>query len=352
MFDIKNKRVLLCPLNWGLGHACRDIPVIESLISSNNEIILGGYGASGKLLKERFPKLKYLHFNSYSIRYSNSENQVFALLFQLPKIIYWILFEHFAVKKICRQQKIELIISDCRYGLWNKKVKSVFITHQLALKLPFSQGFLYTLANMVNRWLIAKFDATWVPDYIDMNNSLAGELSHPPYTIQKLTYLGILSRFNNKNRRNSRLKKEIDILFILSGPEPHRSIFEEIIKKELLKTGIIGVIVQGKVGKADQKSLGNTTIHSFKSDSELLDLVARSKYIICRSGYSSVMDIACLGVNALFVPTPGQTEQEYLAEYLFSKKAFPWCKQSEFKLDKILHQLEDWRFNSKQSKCN
>ena len=309
------RRILISPLDWGLGHASRIIPLINKLIEQGDNVIIAGSGLSLNLLQKQFPLLKSVEIPSFKMKYSAGKSQVWAVVKAFPKLIYYSFKEHKALKRIVEEEKITFIISDNRFGLYHKSVPSAYITHQLMIKLPRGWSFLEPMIAYFHRCIINKFTECWVPDFEKMSESLAGELSHPAKKPRNVKYIGTLSRFQLgvSNLRNLALA-------ILSGAEPQRSIFEDELLAKLQTYPHKNIIlIQGKV-EAEQKvsKVGKVTVYNYMNTEELQEYILKADKIICRSGYSSIMDLHALGKlkNATLIPTPGQTEQEYLAEYI------------------------------------
>jgi uncharacterized protein (TIGR00661 family) len=329
------KRVLIAPLDWGLGHATRCIPIINELINCGFDLLIAASGASASLLKMEFAKATIVPIEGYKISYSKNLLLV-KLLLQLPKVMRAITQEKKWIDKIVEEQQIDIVISDNRFGLYAKKAKNVFITHQLSIKT--GTVFFDNIAQKINYKFINRFDECWVIDNED-NQNLAGSLSHP---IKKpaipIKYIGVLSRLEKKDK-----EKNIEVLIMLSGPEPMRTIFEEILfeqTKALHKKIVIvrGLPLEKKVVTTENDNL---QIINYAGVRELNDLIQSSKIIIARSGYTSVMDIATLQGKAIYVPTPGQTEQEYLAKYLSQKKYCTTASQQDFNLSKELDTIDE-----------
>jgi uncharacterized protein (TIGR00661 family) len=337
----KEPKILVCPLNWGLGHATRIVPIVEQLNRQNFNVWIAASCDSLKFLKKQFPKLNYIDFPNYNVKYSASDSQAIKFLMAVPKIIFGTLKEHFQVKKIIRENNFKLIISDNRYGLWNRSTYNVFITHQLNIKLPFGIKFFEPILKIIVRGIIKKYDECWIPD-LKGENSIAGELSNPS-TLKNLFYIGLLSRYKNHVDVEPE-EKEIDKLFVLSGPEPQRTIFEELVCKQIANSKDRVTVVRGTSNKRKQDY--SFSVYDLLSSEELLSLIIKSEIIVCRSGYSSVMDLISLNKKAILIPTPGQTEQEYLAEYLRSKGLFNAVKQNVFNIDESVQSV----FNSLDNK--
>ena len=321
-----NRRILISPLDWGLGHASRIIPIINRYIELGDNVIIAGSGLSLKLLKKQFPTLHSIEIPSFKMRYSSGNSQVWAVVKAFPKLIFYSIKEHQVLKRIVKEENIDFIISDNRFGLFHNTTPSAYITHQLLIKLPKGWTWLEPFVAFVHRCIINRFTECWVPDFEDVSESLAGELSHPNKMPRNVKYIGTLSRFQLGVRseelgvRSEELGVRNLALAILSGAEPQRTMFEEELLTSLQDNPHENIIlVQGKI-EAQQKitKVGKVIVYNYMGTEELQKNILKADKIICRSGYSSIMDLYALGKlqNATLIPTPGQTEQEYLAEYI------------------------------------
>ena len=334
----KQNRVLVTILNWGLGHASRCIPIIKKLQEYSFEIILASDGRSAQLLKKEFPELKLIELPAYNIRYSTN-NMIFNIAYQFPKILMAIWKENRFVKKLVEKEQIDIIISDHRYGCKSKSTKNIFITHQINIIIPIKP--LEWLVNKINHFLINRFNECWVPDF-EGEKGLAGRLSKSG-KLKNLKYLGPLSRLEV-----IKVPKEYDVIAVISGPEPQRTKFENKIVQELKSTKYKSLIVQGKANEKNQFQLNkNIEVISFLDSKQLNIAIQSSEVVICRSGYSSIMDLIKIGKKAILVPTPGQTEQEYLALKLQEKRQFCVQQQATFSLKKGLKEIENYSANLK-----
>ena len=314
------RRILISPLDWGLGHASRIIPLIDKHLELGDNVIIAGSGMSLNLLKKHFPQLHSIEIPSFTMKYSAGNSQVWAVAKSFPRLIYYSIREHKALKRIVNEENIDFIISDNRFGLFHKTVPSAYITHQILIKLPKGWAWMEPFVAFVHRCIINRFTECWVPDFEDVSESLAGELSHPAIMPRKVRYIGALSRFNELGVRSEELGVRNLVLAILSGAEPQRTIFEnELFISLQNNTSENIILIQGKV-EAEQKvsKVGKVTVYNYMSTEELQEYILKADKIICRSGYSSIMDLHALDKlqNATLIPTPGQTEQEYLAEYI------------------------------------
>lgn len=328
------QRILICPLDWGLGHATRCIPVIYSLLSKNAEIIIAADGRPHDLLKKEFPQLTFVRLKGYDVNYS-TRNMAWQMIFSIPKILKGIKDEYNAMQKIIAEHKIDIVISDNRYGCRGKTTLNIFITHQLMIKSPFGEN---TLHRIVLSY-IKKFHECWVPDYAGQEN-LTGDLSHKHPLTENTFFIGPLTRFNKETILSD---QQFKVMAIVSGPEPQRSIFQKIILEHLINNGLKSLLVKG-IPEGDEKETqtGTVKIVNHLSTNKMQDAITNSRIIISRSGYSTIMDLATLDKKVVFVPTPGQTEQEYLAEYFMNKKIAFYQKQSEFDLKKALKESENY----------
>lgn len=326
------KKILVAPLNWGLGHASRCIPVIETLIELGYLPVIASDGPALELLKKEFPDIKTYELPSYNIQYSKNGNLLNAMLImQSGKILNTVKREQEATQKIVEKEKISGIISDNRFGVRSDKVFSVYITHQLRV---FS-GLTTFFTSLIHQKIIKKFDACWVPDYQNPCY-LSGKLSHPAPKGLKVKYINPLSRLLKIS-----IEKEFDLMVILSGPEPQRSMLDEILMNELENFRGKILFVQGILAeKQTRTAVDKMVIVNFMLKAELQECICKSHFILARSGYSTIMDLEKLEAKAFFIPSPGQAEQVYLAKYLKEQKIANYAAQSEFICAKLEENVE------------
>jgi len=323
-----NKNILVAPLNWGLGHATRCIPIIRELLENGFTPIIASDGVALVLLKKEFPQLNTLELPSYQIEYAKKgENFKWKLIKNSPKTINAILSEKQLVKKWVKEYDLVGIISDNRLGVHSKKVPSVFITHQLTVL----SGKTTWISSKLHQFFIRKFDECWVPD-IERAPNLTGKLGHLKNSNLNIKYIGVLSRLEKKE-----VEIKYNIMILLSGPEPQRTILEEKLIDEIKEIKEKVVFVKGKVTKEQVKvQKGNVTFYNFMQSEELEKTFNESEMVLCRSGYTTVMDLCKLQKKAFFIPTPGQFEQEYLAKKYKREGLVPYSKQDRFVIDDIL----------------
>ena len=333
-------KILVAPLNWGLGHASRCVPLVQRMLDEGNEVILGGDGESLTLLRKHFPKLRYVYLASLNLRYSAGKRQVLAMLSALPKLILWAYKDHIMLRSILREENIDRVISDNRFGLYNKATESIYITHQLHIMLPEGWRWAEQIAARLHARIYTRFNKVWIPDYEEFFQSLAGELSHPQKSfvhrtssLCTLSYIGPQSRFCNKNYWTIKPSNSYDVVAVLSGLEPHRTILEKEILARFCGTEKQLLIVEGLLHRPNTRiKRGNITIVPHMADGELAAALKGAKHIIARSGYSTIMDLETLGLlnskleeyrpEIELIPTPGQPEQEYLATWIEQKALF------------------------------
>ncbi|MFA9187048.1 glycosyltransferase [Flavobacterium sp. FBOR7N2.3] len=329
-----SKTILVAPLNWGLGHATRCIPIIKALQDNNHIPIIASDGIALDLLKKEFPYLKFLELPSYEIEYAkNGKYFKWKLLKNCPRMIEAILEEKRLVKKWVKKHDIDGIISDNRLGVFSKKVPSVFITHQLNVMT----GNTTWITSLLHQNIIKKYTECWVPDTIGSPN-LAGELSHLKNPDLNIKYIGPLSRMNPK-----KVEKKYDLMIILSGPEPQRGLLEEKLKKEISFYNGKILFIKGIIEKEQVKEQrDHVTFYNFMHSRQLEQALNESNTIICRSGYTSIMDLSKLNKKAFFIPTPGQYEQEYLAKKLKKEGLVPYIEQNLFTI-KNLNEIDNYK---------
>ncbi len=321
------KNILVAPLNWGLGHSTRCIPIIRALIDNNYNPILASDGVALEMLRKEFPDLQTLELPSYQIEYAkNGKNFKWKMLKNSPKMISAILKEKKIIKKWISEYNLSGIISDNRLGVQSKQVPSVFITHQLNVLT----GKTSWITTKLHQNIIRKFTECWVPDFKEKPN-LTEKLGHLKKTNLNLKYIGPLSRLNAKD-----IKIKYQLMVLLSGPEPQRTMLEEKLKIEVLKFNGNVIFIKGVVEKEqiiDQ--IANTTFVNFMNSESLETAFNESEMVLCRSGYTTIMDLAKLGKKAFFIPTPGQYEQEYLAKKLKRNGMYPFANQDDFRIENL-----------------
>jgi len=321
--------VFLSPLNWGLGHSTRDIPIIRELLAHGHEVTIGSSGNALALLKRECPECNFVLFKDYPAPYSASRFFLPKFVASIPILLRALARERTKLDQILAENRFDLIISDNRMGVYSRKIPSYFITHQLRFSLP---TYLYPFEMLtipVNSFFHIKYDGVIVPDVAPNGNNLSGKLcrSNLDATNHRVYYAGIFT-----STEKMRVAEDLDYLAIVSGPEPQRTKLEEIILKQIQKLPGEKVVLLGSPQKeACQKLDENTTVYSYVSNEEKVLLMNRAKFLIARSGYTTMMEMAEIDKrHGLFTPTPGQTEQEYLSRY-YAKQGW-FLSRSQYKL--------------------
>lgn len=316
-------RILYAVLDWGLGHAGRSIPVIRALQGLGADVRLASAGDALALLRRECPDLPMLELPPYRIRYGTNSMYV-NLGWQWPRMMAAALRENLIIRKAIAEQAVDLIISDCRFGCFHPRVRSIWLGHQLQVRGVRGWGG----NSLYHAYLRQTFSEIWIPDYGDEQYCLSGELSRPPRGFD-VHHLGWLSRFANGSMPPS---GAYPIVALLSGPEPQRSRLEARLKAQLADLPGPSLLIRG-LPKSKESTVQAVNDRLSTIDvlhgTALHNTLAAAEVVICRSGYSSVMDLAMLGKHALFIPTPGQTEQEYLARFYQERGWAPYQKQHE-----------------------
>ena len=327
------KKILVAPMNWGLGHASRCIPVIQELQKCGFEPVLASDGAALLLLKKEFPGLQIVELPAYNISYSKKgKNLRWKLLLQMPHILQTIQKEKKITEELVKSLRLSGIISDNRFGMHSKEIPSVYITHQLHVL----SGITTYFTSLHHRQYIRKFDECWIPDSAGPG-SLSGYLGHTKKPLENAKYMGILSRFQKRD-----FPKVYDYMILLSGPEPQRSLLEKVLWKTFRNTSQKVLFVRGIFSEEQFKNSNpKISLKNHLIGQELEEALNSSDVIIARSGYTTLMDLAILEKKTFFIPTPGQPEQEYLAARLQKKGIAPFCRQQDFDLSQ-LKRLKDY----------
>jgi len=324
---LTKKTILVAPLFWGLGHAARCVPIIKELLSHNYNVLLGSDGDALLFLRKEFPSLSFIELPSYNIVYPNKGSYFkWKMFLNTPAIQKAILSEKKIAKELVSESKIDGIISDNRFGLRNKNVPSVFITHQLNVL----SGNTTFLSSKIHQSIINKFDQCWVPD-IDSEKNLSGKLGRLKKPMSSIKYIGPLSRFQKK-----KIPVKNDILALISGPEPQRTFFENKLIDAFKFSDKSIVLIQGVIEEEQKKrTIGKVCVVNYMLSAELERTINESEVVVSRSGYTTILDLAALNKKAFFIPTPGQYEQIYLAKRLTSLGIVPSCKQDNFNMKQL-----------------
>lgn len=337
------KRILVAPLDWGLGHATRCIPIIKELKALGAEVWIGTSGKALALLRQEFPELPYFEMPSYQVDVPKDGRMTLHMFRLAPRISRAVRKEHQVLDRAIKQYGLDAVISDNRLGLWTKKVPTVLITHQLFIQTP---RFRWSIER-IHRHYISRFDQCWVPDVADVHENLSGALSHGKELPKGISFIGPLSRFHREpesrsgDESSNEEKRRTRVLGLISGPEPQRGMFADTLNEELKDLDLDATLVTGspEKGEGKKESPRIREFHHLKRD-ELQEELRRADIIISRSGYSTIMDLAAMGRRAVLIPTPGQSEQEYLALYHHKKRHFLSMEQDAFDLKEALERVK------------
>lgn len=335
------RKVFLAPLDWGLGHVTRCIALAKILYDEDYEVYWGlSNSLAKKLVYQYFPEAKILEINSYNIEYAQKGKYFFLkLCMQMPKIARAVHKEHFLLKQWNRKYNFDIVISDNRYGLHHPQIKTIFITHQL-YPLSGNNNFLDAVAAYLHQQWLKRFSQIWKLD--DPEWQLAGKLSwakddpHPAIGISSQLSLIVEEQLIQERRRS----EPPALLFLLSGPEPQRTLLESAILASIpLLSSYKITLVRGTDRPLNQHSvLSFLEIIDFATAEQLYPLIQQANLVICRSGYSTLMDLVVLNKKMLLIPTPGQTEQIYLAHYFTEKKWAVSTQQEALNLSKKIEE--------------
>ncbi len=298
-------------MDWGLGHATRCIPIIRELQRQGADVRMASSGSSGTLLRREFPSIPYIELPGYDPNYSLQGSMMLALMKQLPKFMRTIRKEHQAVETIVAEHHIDAVISDNRYGCYSKKAKSVFITHQVKVSLPAAWAMLDSTTNSLLHTCIRRFQEVWVPDQPDSGLTERFMSARIPFA-----YIGWLSRFDAGHVH----EKKYDVMVIVSGPEPQRTVFESLVRQQLQHFPGKTLLVTGRPEEDSHVTEGLVEIVSHLPMAAMEEAVGSAEVIVARSGYSTIMDLIAMGKKAALVPTPQQPEQIWLAKVLMHSR--------------------------------
>jgi uncharacterized protein (TIGR00661 family) len=325
------KSVIIAPLNWGLGHATRCIPLINKYLSDDWIVSIASDGESLCLLQEEFPRLTFYEIPSYNVKYAQGNLMSFAILKQLPKLKKAIRLENEWLNNHLQVNRYDLIISDNRFGFYSSACCSVFITHQLFIQVPLIQKTI----NKINHAYIKMFDECWVPD-MEGKDNLSGKLSHGNLPVP-VKYIGPLSRFVRKE-----IGLKYKVVAILSGPEPSRERLEKRVI-DVLRNVDDALLIRGVQISNEKRMIGKLEVLDHLTQREIEEKITQSRVVLCRCGYSSIMDMVKLNKEAILIPTPGQSEQEYLAIHLKKHQQFHFIKE-EYLSSSLMELLEEFDF--------
>lgn len=332
-------KILVCPLNWGLGHATRCIPLIDQFLAQGFEVHIASDGQALQLLRGHYPLLNFLELPSYNIVYPSEGNMAWKLLLQVPKLVKAVYLEHRKIQEWAQQNPGSILLSDNRFGCFSHQLYSLYLTHQIQIMPPKGMEFLKLISYPIHKLVFAFYNEIWIPDHPRIQ--LAGKLSQHS---SKLKYkaIGLLSRFKAQPTSPA---APVDLSIVLSGPEPQRTLLENQLLEQLpywLGSGKNATLVRGMPSSELPVQIPGLQVYAHLPSEELQVLMQNSKRILCRAGYSTLMDLSEIQAKAIIIPTPGQTEQEYLARRAHELGWAPALEQDQIDLSQ-LPDLEQWR---------
>lgn len=340
MSSEKTKRILIAPLDWGLGHTSRCIPIIMHLKALGHHVIVAGNSWQRQFIKRSLPDVETIGLEGYEVSYSKKGTGfMFSMFRQMPKLLKTVRRENDWLIEQSAKTQFDGIISDNRYGLFHKQIPCVIMTHQLAVRTGMGRAANALLKRLHYKYL-QRFNKCWIVD-VNGKECLGGKLSHPKTLPDNAEYIGLLSQMEVKQTKGGE-----HLLVLLSGPEPQRSMLSDILWKQLVGYKGKVIFVEGKHDAPARNMIpAHVTYHKQLTKFELQPLLEDANMVICRSGYSTLMDLVALNKKAIIIPTPGQTEQVYLGRYLHEQGIFYSASQRGFKLQKSLDAVKLFPFN-------
>ena len=305
-------RIIVSPLDWGLGHATRCIPIIRSFLANDAEVILMGSERLLNRLSNDFPHLEKIVTYDVNVEYSSWLPAYFSIAIKSLSINKSEYNSYVRLQSEIKKRKIDIIVSDNRYYFRSDNVYSIIISHQIKPRLPFLNSVFGKILQRFIAKKLNKFDEIWIPD-MDGSPNLSGSLSKSDHLKKPVKYIGWLSRFEHSIEKTN---NSGHVVLIASGPEPQQSILIDTFVRIFSGSVCALTILCPKPYFIDINKHINITILTTASDTEFEFALKDASLIVMRSGYSSVMDLVRLGKRALLIPTPGQTEQEYLGSHL------------------------------------
>lgn len=315
--QMKQPTILVSPLNWGLGHASRLVPLIRILQAQRWQVVLASSGEAGKFLQQYFPELEYLEAPHFEINYKKAA--WLDIVLSGPRFLQLVKRENQWLQELLKQRRLDVVLSDNRYGMHHPDLFSILLSHQLNPgRNLFSESYFARLAN--------NFDEIWVPD-VQGPESLSGRLSENDGLQRPVRHLGVYSRLQAVQPAQIRYSHTA----LLSGPEGQRARLEAKIRSAFTKLPARTCIVRGRAGEVKFPD-ANITWVALSTGQATSELLAASDTLICRSGYSTLLDLCSLSKPALLIPTPGQPEQIYLARRMKEKGWFEVTSQKNPKI--------------------
>jgi hypothetical protein len=353
---MSGRRILISPLNWGFGHAGRMIPLAAELKRRGHEVIFGVDKSLIPLVSNELPDITITEIRGVRISYSRHLPQYLCIFLQLPRIIASSVREYYHLRRMASRLQPDLIISDSRFGFRHRKICSVYVTHQLRIAFPRWLRLMEPLGVRIHRMIISSFDLCVVPDYPGPVN-LSGRLSHDLPLPDNICYCGPLSRFGTvmppagdlppsvsaaasgaaSESAGRKLPRRPFCCLILSGPEPQRSILLEKVTAAVTEMPL--AILSATPLQTELTGNREITVVTNPDTATMKRYLVEAEVIIARAGYTTIMELVSLGRGAILIPTPGQTEQEYLGRYLNRRLEFVTVSQENIRPCALLRHI-------------
>lgn len=309
------KRILYGVYHWGLGHATRSLVLIRALIERGDRVtVLMAPGAGYRLLQSELgDACEFYPFRDTPAPFSRYP-AIFYL--RMTAAMPWVLAgyrrEHRLTEKLVAERHLDCVVSDSRLGVWSAAVPSYCIFHSIHQRVPFFSRLTERIVERGQRDLLKGFTKVLIPDVVD-RGGLSGWLGHDPvfdWGKDRLVYIGPLSSVPRMD-----VEQDLDVFFSVSGIEPQRGLLERLVLDSL--PGLSGriMVTLGRPGDDARRDIAGATVYGYLDRQRQAEMLNRAKLVMTRSGYTTLMELAGIGRKALFVATPGQSEQEYLARF-------------------------------------
>ncbi|HEX7341752.1 MAG TPA: glycosyltransferase [Rhodanobacteraceae bacterium] len=310
------RRILFAIHDWGLGHASRSLLLIRALLERGDEVaIVSAPGGGWQLLQSELgDACRFIECRDIPKPFSRWPAMFYIRMsLATPLVLARFRQEHRFTEKLVVRDHYDCVVSDSRFGMWSQAVPSYCILHSLRQIIPGRPRQLERLVEFGQRNLTRGFTRILIPD-TDVDRGLSGDLGHDPalsWGNGRLRYIGPLSGIPHIEG-----ERDIDCFFSISGIEPQRTLMTSKVLAALPKLGGRIVVTLGRPERAGEcRRIGNATVHGYLDRKAQAEMLNRARLVMTRSGYTTLMELAELGSRALFVPTPGQSEQEYLARF-------------------------------------
>ncbi|MBD3397092.1 MAG: hypothetical protein GF418_15830 [Chitinivibrionales bacterium] len=344
------RHFLVSPLDWGLGHATRCVPVIRRLLEKNQRVSIAASGAPASLLAQEFPGLPIVPIVNYHMRYTRHPALLpLAFPFMIARVYNSAKKEHARLDTIIQEHAVDCVIADQRFGCHSHRARSIYISHQLCVKMPRPFATIERIIWLRLRRAAESFNELWIPDWPGPE-SLTGDLTHkyplPPHA----RFVGPLSRFAPCGPAP---RDRPGLLVVLSGPEPQRTAFERAVLTALCSFDGSAVVVRGTPGQNTPcHAPANVTLLPHASTDRLQQLFCGAAAVVCRGGYTTIMDLVTMKKKAVIVPTPGQTEQEYLCRRAAQSGRFVMRTQKDLDIPDALRELDSLQNRANRELAN